>query len=151
MLHIKIFGIFLIAFSGAAYGFLAAEAFQKRCRILRDIYSKTDTLKEHIRSGAGELSHLLKICYGDCKFLEVSHSKVKVLNDGLKKDDILLIEEFFEGLGFMDAEGEYSRICLFENLLQTKYEEALKEAAGKSRLIKTAGISIGLALGILLI
>lgn len=151
MLHIKILGIFLIAFSGTVYGFCKAESFQQRCRILRDLYSKTDTLKERIRGGAGELSHLLKICYGDCKFLEISDSKVKVLNCGLKMEDILILEEFFEGLGFLDAEGEYSRICVFEQLLKARYEEASKEALGKSRLIKTAGISIGLALGILLI
>lgn len=151
MLYIKIFGIILIVFSFGSYGFIAASRLQKRSLILREIYSKTDALKERIRSGAGELSQLLKICFEGCSSLKIEGSRVTVSKDFLLDEDIKILEDFFRELGSLDAPGEYSRICVFQNLINAQYKKATDESAKKSRLIKTAGISIGLALGILVI
>lgn len=151
MLLIKLTGVLLLTFAGGAYGFFAAAALEKRALALREIHSKTDTLKERIRGDMGELSRLLKMCYGDLPYLEIRGAEVKVLKGVLKEEDIGILEEFFSCLGSLDCEGEYSRICVFESILNSQYEKAQREAAQKSRLIKTAGISIGLGLGILII
>ena len=151
MLLIKIIGVMLIAFAGAAYGFSAAALLEKRVAELREIYSGSNTLKELIRSGSGELSYLLGRCYENCGSLEVEGAEVRVLKGVLKAEDTEILEDFFRSLGGLDCEGEYSRICVFESLLKAQYQKAQLDAAKKSRLIKTLGISAGLALGILII
>lgn len=151
MLFIKIIGIFLITFAGGAYGFSAAALLEKRVFALREIYSGTDTLKELIRGESGELTQLLKRCYENCRNLKIVGTEVGVSKGVLTEEDTKILEDFFRNLGSLDAQGEYSRICVFQNLLNAQYKKAQEEASKKSRLIKTLGISAGLALGILII
>lgn len=151
MLLIKLLGVLLLVFAGGAYGFLAASLLEKRATALREIHSKTNALKERIRGDFGELPALLNLCYKDCPHLEIKGARVRVLAGILRAEDIELLEEFFAELGALDKEGEYSRICVFQSILNAQYEKARREATQKSRLIKTAGISVGLGLGILII
>ena len=151
MVYIKIFGIILIVLACGTYGFLQAEKIQKRALYLREIYAKFDNLKERMRGGAGELSQLLLVCFDGCPSLKIEGSEVTVLKDFLLFEDVEILEDFFSCIGCLDAEGEYSRICVFQGLINTQYKAACEEAGKKSRLIRTAGVSVGAALGILLL
>ena len=66
-------------------------------------------------------------------------------------EDINILKTLGEMLGETDLEGQVSQIELTQNLLESQIKEAQEEKLKNSKVCKTLGITVGLAIGIILI
>ena len=71
-------------------------------------------------------------------------------NSSFKKEDIETLKGLGNMLGKVDLEGQISEIELIENFLDTQIEKAEEENKKNQKMYKTLGITIGLAMVIIL-
>jgi stage III sporulation protein AB len=72
-------------------------------------------------------------------------------NTNMNKEDIELLKGFGKLLGKTDIDGQVSQIELTSNFLETQIEKAEQEQRVNSKLYKTLGGVLGLAIVILLV
>lgn len=67
------------------------------------------------------------------------------------KEDIETLKNLGKILGETDVEGQINQIELTETLLENQIKEAIEERAKNSKMYRTLGVTIGLAISIILI
>ena len=72
-------------------------------------------------------------------------------NTNLKKEDIDILKGLGNLLGKVDLEGQVSEIELVDSFLNSQIEKAEEESKKNSKMCKTLGITIGLAIVIVLV
>ena len=72
-------------------------------------------------------------------------------NTSMTKEDIEVIKNLSNLLGKVDIEGQVNEVELVENFLDTQIELAEEEKQKYVKLYKTLGVTIGLAVVIILI
>lgn len=148
---LKLLGILMFISASSGFGFFKAYKIEARMKLLNDIYTCMENLKEHIRYSGGELAELLEICFGSCKAIICNAGKVSVSAEILEKHDIALLEDFFSQLGQFVSESECNRILLYQEMLRAKIEQGEAECASRAKIWRTFGICIGFAGAVMLI
>lgn len=143
MLLFKIIGLFLLFLSCCAFGFLKAVALNKRVVKLSAFMKGISELAERIRSEATEIERLFEICF-EKQLIKNQNGKSKPSEEYLLKEDISLLNEFFDGIGMRDGVSEYERCILYKNLLENRRGEAEKTSRDLSRLYNTLGVLGGI-------
>ena len=69
----------------------------------------------------------------------------------LTKEDIETLKNLGKILGETDVEGQINQIELTETLLKNQIKEALEEKVKNSKMYRTLGVTVGLAISIILI
>ena len=72
-------------------------------------------------------------------------------NTNLKKEDIEVLKGLSNLLGKVDVEGQVSEIELVDNFLNTQIEKAEEESKKSEKMYKVLGVTIGLAMVIVLV
>lgn len=150
MIFIKISGALFIVFSTTMFGVSKAARLKGNKDKLLNFILSLDTLKDKIRTGAGELKPLLENVFNNSGIVNINGEEITVLPD-LDNSEKALIEDFFRGLGKSDRIGECERIEEYRKLLYKSYENRLKEYAQKSKIWQTCGLCAGLFVAIFLI
>lgn len=130
----KVTGFILVIFTTSAIGFLKANELNLRFRKLTDLYKSIATLKEGIRLHGGDIERLINLSFAEFP-ISTAH---------LKKEDITIIDDFFENLGAQDTVAEYERCELYINLLKTQADKAQKQHLELNRLYKNIGVLSGI-------
>ena len=130
----KITGFILVIFTTSAIGFLKANELNLRFRKLTDLYKTIATLKEGIRLHGGDIERLINLSFKEFP-ISTAH---------LKKEDITIIDDFFENLGAQDTVAEYERCELYINLLKAQADKAQKQHLELNRLYKNIGVLSGI-------
>jgi len=78
-------------------------------------------------------------------------NSVKTVNNNLKKEDIEIIASLGNLLGKTDSEGQVNQIEEIKELLNIQIEKANLDKEKSEKLYKTLGLTIGLAIVIILI
>ena len=127
----KITGFILVIFTTSAIGFLKANELNLRFRKLTDLYK---AIKEGIRLHGGDVQRLINLSFAEFP-INTAH---------LKKEDIAIIDDFFENLGAQDTVAEYERCELYINLLKAQADKAQKQHLELNRLYKNIGVLSGI-------
>ena len=72
-------------------------------------------------------------------------------NTELKKEDIEVLKGLSNLLGKVDLEGQVNEIELVDNFLDNQIEKAEEESKKSVKMYKTLGVTVGLAMVIILI
>ncbi len=138
-------------FSACSFGGMYKSALLKRrTEKLLHITRAVDDMSERIRAQAIEAEKLVNICF-EKHTVFIVDGQIKFNKNFLKKDDINLLEEFFDNFGMQDINGEYDRTKFYVNLLYKQYEQAMGESAKLCRLYNSLGILGGIFLCIFLL
>ncbi len=137
VLVLKLFGMVLLFFGCAAFGFLKSNSFSLRVGRLRHICFGLSALYERVAIG-GEKQNLLSICFPE-NIVHDGRAISAHLNDSDKK----LLEEFLACFGTADIELERNRIRSYKELFQKQLSAAENEAEQGCKLYKTLGICAG--------
>lgn len=130
----KVIGFIIIIFVSSAIGFLKSNSLNLRYKKLCKIRNGVADLKERIRLRGGEIDRLIGLCFKDYPINYLA----------LKKEDIVLIEDFFKNIGMSDTKAECERCELYISLIETKISEAQKNYLELSKLYKNIGFFSGI-------
>ena len=145
----KFLGLSAVLFVCSAFGFVKALSIKKRTEQLNGIFRSITILAEHIKADGREITVLLPLCFTD-NFIHINGQSIDFDKTYLEKEDICLLNEFFENLGFEDRGTEYERTTLYASLFHTKAQEAETKAQGLCRLYSSLGVLVGVFLCIFL-
>lgn len=129
----KLSGFILVILTTTAIGFLKSNTLNIRYKKLCNLKGAICDLKQRIRMGCGEIDKLVSISFKDSTDYY-----------GLEKNDIKLIETFFEEIGMMDTESECERCDIYISLLDTQIISAQKNCHELGKLYKSVGFMSGL-------
>lgn len=141
MLLFKVLGFLATVTSTYSFGFLKSKALKLRLEKIHNIQKNITSLKEKIRVNAGEIPFLLSSSFGE---FPISYRY-------LEKDDIKLLEEFFDNIGMSDSKSEYERCELYFNLLTPKLQEAEQNYRELGKLYRNIGLFSGIFICIILL
>lgn len=150
MLIVKFLGTILIVFSCSIIGFLKSYSLVLRCKKLSQLLDGVNALYENIDQGGNTLDVAIKNSFINCDFLLCEYG-LFVCADASLKNDKILIEDFFNKLGSSTKKIECDRINNFKIKLKNQLKNAQSESDQKSKIYKTLGVCVGLAIAILLI
>lgn len=147
----------IIVLSSSYIGYIKSRALLDRKKLLQIFTSEfnacitklsysSQTLTEIFNSGQLEYSFS-----EDSSFYDQWLEMLCKYNNRLKRDDILLLEEFALLLGVTDTQSQIQHINLYIDLLSKNIEDAENDIATKSRLYRIFGFSIGTVISILII
>lgn len=165
--------IFLISIlaGSTSIGFLLSKRYSDRLKELNDISSLVNILKNKIKfthKPLGEILEEISTIKKDTKILEIFSKTGEKLEDrkieeawneaiseekfylNLRNEDIQLIRTLGNVLGKTDVEGQMSEINQFDNLLKIQIKNAEDEKNKNSKMYKSLGTIIGLAIVIIL-
>lgn len=165
--------IFLISIlvGSTSIGFLLSRRYSDRMKELNDISSLINILKNKIKfthKPLGEILEEISTIKKDTKILEIFSKTGEKLEDrkieeawneaiseekfylNLKNEDIELMRTLGNVLGKTDIEGQMSEINQFDNLLKIQIKNAENEKNKNSKMYKSLGTIIGLAIVIIL-
>ncbi len=97
-----------------------------------------------------EKERLLKATFIKRGIAKFSQEKTEIVNDNLSVEDKRILNEFFSSFGSADIKSEYDRIQLYRELSEQNLKLASKENSDLSRLYKTLGACVGIAVCIIL-
>ena len=149
MLSFKLFGIVLIMISSTLFGFYKAQRLAKRKKRLSYIINALSCLSEQIKFGGGELKTILPSCFSGLKEFPFFDDNPTLFDD-ITDEDNEILRELFSNIGSGDSSAECDRIARAISQLGRKYAEATEEAEQKSKIWQCGGVSVGLAISILL-
>lgn len=132
-------------------GFRAARRLDNRVAELKAVKCGMHTLCEYIRYGGYELSVALPCCFESCDFITLNGINAVVKSEDLSAGDTDLLQEFFSRLGEGCAQAECDRIEMYESLISDRICEAAATADSKTKLFRSGGLCVGLAVGIFII
>lgn len=141
-------GILFICCSVA--GFLKSFSLKKRADKLSCFIKALSELSERIRGGEGEIKQLCSVCF-EKNLGSFQKGRFSVSKDFLSKEDITLLNEFFENLGMKDSLREYERCMLYKKLLENKQSDAEGDFRSLSGLYSTLGVLCGVFIIIILL
>lgn len=151
MFTVKITGIILLVAVCSMWGFLKSFSLNARCKKMSAFCDGLDTLYVHIEQGGCELDAAIKNSFCKCDFITVEKGKALCKDSDLTFDDKAVINDFLSSLGKSAKKAECDRIISFSHSIKKRLNDAECDAVQKSKLFKTFGVCIGLALGVLLI
>lgn len=137
----KITGFILTVFTASAIGYFKSAQLKSRYEELTAVHKNISHLKESIRLHGGESDRLIKQSFG----------KSSINKTVLHKEDIGLLNEFFDNFGFCDTKAECERCELYIELFKSKIEEAEKKYRESGKLYKSLGIMCGIFICIFLL
>ena len=82
---------------------------------------------------------------------EAWNTSLEEAKTDLTKEDIETLKNLGKILGETDVEGQINQIELTETLLENQIKEALEEKLKNSKMYRTLGVTVGLAISIILI
>ncbi len=145
----KIIGFIFILSSSALLGFSKALGLRKRWKKLNDICFSLTRLSQLIKCGDKEVNELIDYSFNrDTAFCE--GGKFNINGSFLKKDEINLLKEFLDGLGFVHRESEIKRILFYKALFEKQLKSAEQAADSQCKLYNSLGALIGIAICIFL-
>lgn len=165
--------IFLISIlvGSTSIGFLLSRRYSDRMKELNDISSLINILKNKIKfthKPLGEILQEISTIKKDTKIPEIFSKTGQKLENrkieeawneaiseekfylNLKNEDIDLMRTLGNVLGKTDVEGQMSEINQFDNLLKIQIKNAENEKNKNSKMYKSLGTIIGLAIVIIL-
>lgn len=168
---IKYIGLALILGSCSYIGILISKKYSNRVKELKEMksalnifitkikytYEPIPKIFEEISNKTKEyknISNIFKNAINEMKEYEAGEAWNKSLektNTNMRKEDIEVLKGLSKLLGKVDAEGQVREIELVENFLETQIEEAEKEKLKSEKMYRTLGISIGVAITVILI
>ena len=151
MRMIKLVGILLIIICCSMVGYLKSSHIKNRVKKLGLIYEGAQLLFENIQQGKYELGKAVKKSFIKCGFIKFEKQNIFCEDADLSANDVKVVNEFLNSLGFSTKKIECDRIKNFGLLIQKRLSEAEAERAQKSKIYQTFGVCIGLLIGILLI
>lgn len=143
MVMFKTLGLLFVFLSFSGFGFLKALDLRKRVLSLKGFLKGFYALAESVALSKYEASHLLNSCFGDGT-VYIKDGKIVFCEEGLQKQDVLLLKEFFDGFGLQRGESEAQRCRLYSTLLSQKYTEADEKLQRLFKLYSSLGILSGL-------
>lgn len=169
MLIIKYMILIILLLSSSYIGVLIAKRYQNRVRELKEMkaslaifatkikltYEPIPQIFEEIGNKENSnISNLFKIASQKMKELPAGEAWKKALEikeANLKKEDIEVLQGLSNLLGKVDLEGQIGEIELVDNFLDRQIEKAEEESNKSTKMYKTLGITVGLAIVIILV
>lgn len=100
------------------------------------------------------ISNIFKNASEKMEYMSAGDAWIESLNNSntnMKKEDIEILKGLSNLMGKVDVEGQASQIQLIDNFLDEQIEDAKKEKEKNSKMYKTLGIIVGLAVVIVAI
>lgn len=139
----KVLGLIIVFCVFSLWGFLKANVLSARSRKLGVLTRSINQLAEFIKNDGSEIARLINMCFEKSE-VAVRDGKINFNNLFLEKEDIALLDGFFEGLGKNDRQSEYERTKLFAKTLEKQSIEAREKNANLSKLYSSLGVLIGI-------
>lgn len=143
MLLFKISGLLLVFSAATAIGFLKSNELSVRAKRLDMLCRGLSELKERIRCGEGEIERLVLQSF-DRELITAENGKITVNRNGLKSEDVTLLEEYFSDAGMSDIQSECERCRLYISLLKEQHRRAEEDCSKLCRLYRTLGFLSGI-------
>lgn len=124
-------------------GFLKSSALKKRADKLSLFIKSFCELAERMRTGEGEIKKLCTICF-DKKLGVYKDGRFVINKESLLKEDISLLNEFFQNLGMRNRIQEYERCNLYKTLIEANQNDAAANFRSLSKLYNTLGVLSGI-------
>lgn len=166
---IKYITLFLLLGSSSYIGILISQKYQNRVRELKEMKSSLAIFETKIKLTYEAIPQIFskiaeKANSSIAKIFKVASEKMEEKNAGeawsealeevnsnFNKEDIEILKGLSNLLGKVDLEGQVNEIKLVENFLDTQIEKAEQEKQKSAKMYKTLGVTIGLAIVIILI
>ncbi len=146
---LKIFGILIVIMVSTLYGFYFSSRIKEREKKLRSYLLLINEIEDKIRCKIS-LEEIFSSCLSQT-LLEYRDYRVNFKKEGLQKEDIKLLETFFEEIGLGDTKSGTELCRTYKELLGKKEKEAEQETLQKAKLYSVLGLFFGLFVAILLI
>jgi len=167
MIILKIIILILIFTISYLIGMIIAKQYSKRVEELEDMKNSLNILEAKIRFSKEPLASIFrdisKLSKNKEIFEKVNENMKTMLageswrkaieasNTNFKKDDIEILRNLGNMLGKTDSEGQVNQIEEIKELLNIQIENANIDKQKNEKLYKTLGMTIGLAIVIILI
>ncbi len=169
---VKIIGLLLLVAAGTFLGYRAAAGLSRRADSLDKAQRLLAHLASRMRYTAAPVDELLAQAAATAEFAALPFLQAAARaagteegfhaawNEGVAdygkacgftESDLELLRSFGEGLGRTDLEGQLDNCRMYAAQLGDRLAEARREAAAKSRLYLTLGVTGGMALALLLL
>ena len=146
---LKLIGLLIIFATCSFGGLYKSLKLKKRAEKLFLFAKALDDMAERIKAQAAEAAVLISACFKD-EAVFINRGKISFNNNFLEKEDINLLNEFFDDFGARDKDGEYERTKFYAALLQKQYEFSDIKCNKLCRLYNSLGVLSGLFICIFL-
>ena len=143
----RIIGALLFCLASAAFGFYAAGKLVLRQKKIESAISYIENIYEEMRLSNDELPAILSHLKNDIFINNGVWQGV----EGLKADDIALLNSFLKKLGKSDLLGQEKNTALHIEALKANLKEAAKTRADYAKLYISLSVLGGLFIAIILI
>lgn len=169
MIFIKSAMLFCVFIIASSIGVLFSKQYINRVKELKEMKNALnlfqtkvrftaepipETFKEISRQLNNNIGQIFQIACDEMQYKSAGEAwkeAVESVTTSLREEDKKVIKELAKLLGQTDEQGQLSQIALVNDFLQNQIENANQERAKNEKLYKTLGITIGLALVIVLI
>lgn len=167
MVILKIIILTLIFIFSYLIGLIIAKQYSKRVEELEDMKNSLNILEIKIRFSKEPLALIFKDIIKLSKNKEIfekANENMKIMlagdawrqaienmNTNLKKEDVEILKTLGNMLGKTDSEGQINQIEEIKELLNIQIQNADADKQKNEKLYKTLGMTIGLAIVIILI
>ncbi len=147
----------LIVLCSTLVGFSYSSKLSARKKTLESFVLELQNVKTIIRYSSKELYKVFENSFIDYKFSddkpfsEQWKDMLKMYSRILYPSDIEILSSLGKTLGTSDLSGELSNIDMYISLLSSQISQAQQSIDTKSGVYKTLGLSLGLAVAIILI
>lgn len=138
-------------------GFTYSQKLYKRKSVLEKFIVELKNCSTKLTYTSAQLSELFSNNFmnysfdEDSPFIEQWHNMLQDFSAVLTSDDVEVLKSFAKNLGTTDSDGELKNIELYTHMLQNNIADASIQIDKKSKLYKTLGLSIGVAIAIFII
>ena len=139
----KIIGLLILFISSSMLGFLKSYNLKMRAEKLKGLCLSFEMLASRIKAEKTELERAVLLSFSE-DTVYIKESKAVINPALLEKEDISLVEEFFESFGRRDINSEYERVLLFASLLQKQRKDAEEKKEKLSKLYNSLGVLFGI-------
>lgn len=146
---LKILGLIGIVAVGTLGGFFLSSSLRQRQKRIRAICLFVEELSDCIRRGV-ELGAVLSK-RGEAAGISFEGLRAVVSREGLKTEDVAILEEFLSPLGLGDTDSQLHRCEVYLALFRRQEEAATAQVKEKAGLYGRLGFFAGLFLAIMLI
>lgn len=169
MIIIKYIILLLLLISSSYIGILISKKYQGRVKELKEMKSYLTIFATKIKltyepipqifeelgnKENSNISYIFKTASKNMQEMPAGEAWLKsinVQNTELKKEDIEVLKGLSNLLGKVDLEGQVNEIELVDNFLDNQIEKAEEESKKSVKMYKTLGVTVGLAMVIILI
>lgn len=169
MQMIKYITLILILFSSSYIGILISKKYSNREKDLKEMknalnmfltkikltYSPIPEIFEEISTKTkNNIGQIFKIASENMEYVPAGIAWEESLNSSntnMNKEDIEILRGLSNLLGKVDLEGQVNEVELVYTFLDTQIERAEKEKSKNEKMYKTLGITLGLAMVVILI